>query len=86
MAALHLIYHQDALADCLRVAAMADTVLLIGPAVQGASQGTHPNLAWLREGLTDAETADAASSGCPAITYEGLVELVTLHHPVVSWR
>ena len=88
MAVLHLVNHASALADCLRVAAADDAILLLENGVYGAVEGTAPARP------LHALAPDVAARGLEArlastvdiVDDAGFVGLVETHRPVVTWR
>jgi tRNA 2-thiouridine synthesizing protein B len=86
MAALHLIYHGNALSACLRAAADDDALLLLHggvyAAVAGAGRPVYVLEADVRaRGLRERLAADAT-----VIDDAGFVELAADCLPVVTWR
>jgi tRNA 2-thiouridine synthesizing protein B len=88
MAVLHLVNRPAALADCLRMAAEEDAILLLENGVYGGVDGIAPARP------VHALAVDVAARGLsdrlgPAVSVvddAGFVALVERHTPVVTWR
>lgn len=83
MAILHLVNSEQALAECLSVAAAGDSVLLLGNAAVRAAASVNRTLLVLEDDLPP-ETLPAVS--VMKIGYAEFVELATTHQPIVTWR
>jgi sulfur relay protein TusB/DsrH len=85
MAVIHIVNRADALADCLRVRAAVEPVVLIEDAVYAAVNSIPPPVfAQVRDvvarGLTSRVNQDVQ-----CLTDDEFVGLIVEHHPAVTW-
>lgn len=87
MATLYIVNKADALADCLPLIAGEDALLLIEDGVYAARNGigTPGPCHALGEDLEARGLAGRTASGIEIVTYDGFVDLVERHQPVVTW-
>lgn len=83
MACLHLISSEDALAECLEIAAAEDSLLLLGRAAAAADTDIGRQLLVLSE---DVPGGVSPADSVTLIDYEAFVELTVRHQPIVTWR
>lgn len=88
MPILFIVNHSSALASCLAIADVADTVLLIEDGVYEATR-THDwngQLAALEPDLRARGLLKRLAPGVVVVEDTGFVELVVAHQPIVTWR
>ncbi|MGE0622575.1 MAG: DsrH/TusB family sulfur relay protein [Pseudomonadales bacterium] len=86
MATLHIVSRAEALECCLRIAAEDDTVLLIEQGVEAARSMPSRPLLLLQEHCRSATGLDPTQTNLTTTDYDGFVDLVVTHQPVVTWR
>ena len=87
MATLYIVNKADALADCLPLLAPDDALLLIEDGVYAARNGIDtPGPCYaLGEDLEARGLVGRIVPGIEVVSYDGFVDLVERHQPVVTW-
>ena len=87
MAALHIVNKADALADCVPILADGDALLLIEDGVYAARTAIHARAAChaLADDLEARGLAGRVASAVEVVSYDGFVDLVERHQPIVTW-
>ena len=87
MAALHIVNKADALADCLPLVADGDALLLIEDGVYAACTaiGIRAPCHALADDLRARGLMDRVESSIESVSYDGFVDLVERHQPIVTW-
>ena len=87
MATLHIVNRADALADCLPLLADGDALLLIEDGVYAActTAGAPAPCHALADDLEARGLTSRIDTGVKIISYEGFVDLVERHQPIVTW-
>lgn len=87
MATLHIVNKADALADCLPLLADGDALLLIEDGVYAACPGIGVRAPChaLADDLEARGLTGRVESTVEILSYDGFVELVEHHRPIVTW-
>lgn len=87
MAALHVVNKADALSDCLPLLANGDALLLIEDGVYAACADIDASVPChaLADDLEARGLVNRIANAIEALSYDGFVELVERHQPIVTW-
>ena len=87
MATLHIVNKAAALADCLPLLTGADALLLIEDGVYAARTGIEAPCPCnaLDDDLQARGLNGRIGAGIEVVSFDGFVELVERHQPVVTW-
>ena len=87
MATLHIVNKADALADCLPLLAHGDALLLIEDGVYAACTASSmpARCHALADDLEARGLTRRIDTAVEILTYDGFVDLVELHQPIVTW-
>ncbi len=87
MATLHIVNKADALADCLPLLAEGDALLLIEDGVYAACSAIRAPVPChaMVDDLEARGLTGRIESAVDVVTWDGVVDLVERHRPIVTW-